>query len=108
MAYHLAVTAKVLRRHIMSHEYKFNGSFDEGCDTDPVPASLLEFVSMVGSNTKPQLDSGVSKLGLLSHSCWHMIALSDINEEGASSHRLSKGRESPFAIFEGLWVCTKQ
>ena len=43
----LAKAAKILRKHILDHQSKFDGTFREGCIKDVVPASLLQFIGMV-------------------------------------------------------------
>ena len=37
----IAKTAKVLRRHILEHQSKFDGTFPEGCVKDAIPPMLL-------------------------------------------------------------------
>ena len=43
----LAKAAKILRKHILDHQSKFDGTFREGCIKDAVPASLLQFIGML-------------------------------------------------------------
>ena len=55
--------AKILRRHMVDHEFKFDGQFHKGCVEDASPLSLLEFVCMIehGVDIKSQLSFGASK-----------------------------------------------
>ena len=43
----LGKAAKILQRHMIDHEFKFDGGFYEGCVEDAIPPSLLEFVCMI-------------------------------------------------------------
>ena len=59
----LGKAAKILRWHMIDHEFKFDGWFHEGCVEDAIPLSLLEFVCMIehGVDIKSQLRFGASK-----------------------------------------------
>ena len=42
----LGKAAKILRMHIINHEFKCDGRFHEGRVEDVIPLSLLEFICM--------------------------------------------------------------
>ena len=101
----LGKAAKILRRHMIDHEFKFDGRFHEGCVEDAIPPSLLEFVCMIehGVDIKSQLRFGASKTDsamsqLLQYNCYSRY------KEGASTYRHSKERETPFSLFLGMSV----
>ncbi|XP_064078470.1 uncharacterized protein LOC135195894 [Macrobrachium nipponense] len=43
----IAKAAKILRKHILDHRYRLDGIFGEGCISDAIPQSLLQFTSIV-------------------------------------------------------------
>ena len=43
----LANTAKILRRHMLDHTSKFDGTFHDGCIEEAIPSSLVQFVGMI-------------------------------------------------------------
>ena len=43
----LGKAAKILRRHMIDCEFKFDGRFQGGCVEDAIPPSLLEFVCII-------------------------------------------------------------
>ena len=55
--------AKILQRHMINHEFKFDGRIHKGCVEDAIQISLLEFVCMIehGVDIKSQLRFGASK-----------------------------------------------
>ena len=71
----LAKAAKILRRHMLDHKSKFNGTFHEGCIGEAIPTTLLQFVGMAkhGADIKSQLKFGASQL----HSCCGTTAMQD-------------------------------
>ena len=94
-----------MRKHILDHQSKFDGTFCEGCTKDAVPASLLQFIGMVehGADIKSQLGFGSSKSDqaiaqLLHYSCFSK------QKEQATTHRHSKDRETPFPVYKGMAV----
>ena len=104
----LEKAAKILRRHMIDHKFKFDGRFHEGCVEDAIPPSLLEFVCMIehGVDIKSQLRFGASKTDsamsqLLQYNCCSRY------KEGASTYRHSKERKTPFSLFLGMSVYAK-
>ncbi|KAK5852481.1 hypothetical protein PBY51_023946 [Eleginops maclovinus] len=104
----LAKAAKILRRHMLDHKFFFDGTFHEGCFEDAIPPSLLQFVGMIehGADIKSQLRFGASKSDLaiaqfLQYNCYTR------HKEGASTHRHSKDRETPFPIYMGMSIYAK-
>ena len=92
--------AKILRRHMIDHEFKLDGRFHEGCVEDAIPPSLLEFVCMIehGSYIKSQLRFGASKTDsamakLLQYNCYSRY------KEGASTYRHSMNVKLHFLCF---------
>ena len=43
----LAKVAKILRRHMLDHTSKFDGTFHDGCIEEAIPSSLVQFVGMI-------------------------------------------------------------
>ena len=104
----MAKAAKILRRHILDHQSRFDGTFPEGCVKDAIPPILLQFVGMVehGADIKSQLRFGASKSDqaisqLLQYNCYSRY------KEGAATHRHSKDRETPFPVYMGLSIFAK-
>ena len=42
----LAKAATILRRHMLDHTSKFDGTFHDGCIEEAIPSSLVQFVGM--------------------------------------------------------------
>ena len=61
----IAKAEKILRKEILDHKSRFDGTFHEGCIKDAIPPTLLQFIGMVehGTNIKSQLRFGSSKSG---------------------------------------------
>lgn len=104
----LAKAAKILRRQMLQHKSKFDGTFHKGCIGEAIPTSLLQFVAMVehGADIKSQLRFGVSKTDLtiaqlLQYNCYARY------KEGAATHRHSKDRETPFPVYMGMSIYAK-
>ena len=104
----LAKTEKILRKHILDHQSKFDGTFHEGCTKEAVPANLLQFIGMVehGVDIKSQLGFGSSKpdqaiAQLLHYNCFSK------QKEQATTHRHSKDRKTPFPVCMGMAVYAK-
>lgn len=55
----LARAANIVRRDMLKMKNQFNGSFEEKCQEESVPASLLALVAMVvnGPNIEAQISS---------------------------------------------------
>ncbi|XP_035811437.2 uncharacterized protein LOC118471353 [Amphiprion ocellaris] len=104
----IAKAAKILRRCILDHKCRFEGTFAEGCVQNAIPPLLLQFVGMVehGADIKSQLRFGASKSDqaiaqLMQFNCYSRY------KEGAATHRHSKDRETPFPVYMGLSVYAK-
>lgn len=94
--------ASILRRHMLAHEWKFNGRFRADSVGNSIPQSLQQFVCMVehGVDIKSQLELGSSKTDLavaqlLQYNCYR-------HKSNSSTFRHSHNRETPFPIFMGL------
>ncbi|KAJ8399555.1 hypothetical protein AAFF_G00409660 [Aldrovandia affinis] len=59
----MAKAAKILRRHILDHQSRFDGTFCEECIKDAIPPILLQFIGMVehGADIKSQLRFDTSR-----------------------------------------------
>lgn len=104
----IAKAAKLLRRCILDHQSRFDGTFSEGSVKNAIPPLLLQFIGMVehGADIKSQLRFGTSKSDqaiaqLLQYNCYSRY------KEGAATHRHSKDRETPFPVYMGLSVYAK-
>lgn len=108
-AIHLARAAAMIRSDMLDHKSQFSTTFSVDDNVNNVvPQSLLQFVCMIshGSDIKSQLNYGASKSDialsqLLQYNCVTKY------KEGASFHRHSKDRETPFAVYVGLLVYAK-
>lgn len=107
-AFIMAKAAKILRRHILDHQSRVDGTFHEGCVKDAIPPTLLQFIGMVehGANIKSQLRFGTSRTDqaiapLLQNNCFSKY------KERATTHRHSKDRETPFPVYIGMSVHAK-
>ena len=104
----IAKAANILRKSILDHQSRFDGTFSEACVRNSVPPLLLQFVGMVehGADIKSQLRFGASKSDqaiaqLMQFNCYSRY------KEGATTHRHSKDRETPFPVYMGLSVYAK-
>ena len=104
----LAKVAKILRRHMLDHTSKFDGTFYDGCIEEAIPSSLVQFVGMIehGADIKSQLRFDVSKTDLVIAQLLQYNCYAKYNE-GAATHRHSTNRETPFTIFLGMSVYAK-
>ena len=107
-AIHLAKAAEIIRRDMLHHKSIFSSTFHDTDLQRAVPPSLLQFVCMIehGADIKSQIQHGASKSDLsisqlLQYNCFA------IYKEGTDVHRQSKDRETPFAVYMGLYVFAK-
>ena len=109
-AIHLARAATILRREMMMIENNFNGSFDQDCQNNSVPKSLLSLVNMIlyGPNIKTQASNvnatqvGLSIMQLLQYNSYSRRHMGPHQHE-----RHNRKREMPLPIYLGLSVHTK-
>ena len=104
----LAKAAKTLRRHMLDHTSKCDGTFHDECIEEAIPSSLVQCVGMIehGADIKSQLRFCVSKTDLviaqlLQYNCYAKY------KEGAATHRHSTNRETTFPFFLGMSVYAK-
>ena len=104
----LAKAAKMLRRQMVDHKCKFDGTFHDSCTTDSEPPILLQFVCMIehGADIQSQLRFGASTTDLALAQLLQYNCLAKA-KEGAASQRHSKERETPFPLYIGLSVYAK-
>ena len=99
----LARAAKIVRRDMFQKQSMFTGSFDENCQANSVPQSLLAMVAMIlgGPNIKSEAQDTQASLSVAQllqyNSCIR-------RQEGTSSTRHNKARETPLPIYVGLTV----
>ena len=104
-AIHLSKAAEIIRRDMLHHKSNFSSTFHGTGLQRAAPPSLLQFVCMIehGADTKSQIQHGASKPDLsisqlLQYNCFAKY------KEGTDVHRHSKDRETPFAVYMGLYV----
>ena len=107
-AIHLAKFAAIIRNEMLSHKCTFENVINGSPVEESIPPSLLEFVSMIehGADIKSQLNHGASKsdlaiVQLLQFNCFSKC------KDNATTHRHSKDRETPFAVYVGLSIFAK-
>lgn len=101
----LAKAAKILRRHMVEHKCKFEGSLYENSVYDSLPSALLQFICMIehGADIKSQLRFGATTTDLamaqlLQYNCFAKY------KEGATTQRHSRDRETPLPVYIGMSV----
>ena len=99
----LAKAAKIIRKDIFAHQqFKFNGTFRSGCQSESVPSSLLSLVSLIliGANIERRSQESQAYLTI--------SQLMDFNAKKISSltakSRHKPDREPPLPIYIGLNV----
>lgn len=104
----LAKAAKILRRHMVEHKCKFEGSLYENSVYDSLPSALLQFICMIehGADIKSQLRFGatitdLAMAQLLQYNCFAKY------KEGAITQRHSRDRETPLPVYIGMSVHAK-
>ena len=107
-AIHLAKAASIIRREMLNHKTKFDNKFHGGFVEESVPPKLLQFICNIehGADIKSNLTHGVFKSDiaiaqLLQYNCYSKC------KDGAATHRHSKDRETPFAVYIGMVVHAK-
>ena len=65
-AIHLMRAAQVVRKEFFDSSFSFDGSFQENCQQEAVPSSLLALVNMIleGANIKHRTQTTTTKPGL--------------------------------------------
>ena len=103
----LSKAANILRKHMLAHEWKFDGRFYADSVENSIPPTLQQFVCMVehGIDIKLQIEFGSSKTDLavaqlLQYNCYP-------HKANISTFRHSKNRETLFPIFMGLSLYRK-
>ena len=98
----LSKAANILRKHMLAHEWKFDGRFHVDSVENSIPPTPQQFVCLVehGVGIKSQIEFGSSKTDLavaqlLQYNCY-------THKANISTFRHSKNRETPFPIFMGL------
>ena len=93
---------------MLHHKSNFSSIFHDTDLQRAVPPSLLQFVCMIehSADIKSQIQHGASKSGLsisqlLQYNCFAKY------KEGMDVHRHSKDCETPFAVYNGLYVFAK-
>ena len=88
---------------MLNHKIKFDNEFHEGFVEESIPPTLLQFICNIehGVDIKSHLNHGVFKSDiaiaqLLRYNCYNKCTY------GAATHRHSKDRETPFAVYIGM------
>ena len=109
-AMYLIRATQVVRKEILDCSCSFNGSFQENCQQEAVPPSLLALVNMIleGANIKhqTQLDhTTTTKPGL---AISQLMVFNSVKHprkvDSSSSTRHSYGRETPLPIYLSLKI----
>ena len=107
-AIHLSKAADILRKEMLQHKTKFSSELKDGFGEEAIPPALLQFVCSVehGVDIKSHLTQGTAKSDLaiaqlLQFNCYSK------GRDGRTTHRHSKDRETPFAVYVGLKVYAK-
>jgi len=107
----LARAANIVRRDMFKMKNQFNGSFEEKCQEESVPASLLALVAMVvnGPNIEAQTSSSAMPQPILTIS--QLLLYNSLvrrrKNQSTSTIRHNKDRETPLPIYLGMMVHTK-
>ncbi len=104
----LAKAVKILRRHMVEHKCKFEGSLYENSMYDSLPSALLQFVCMIEheADIKSQIrfDATTTDLAmaqLLQYNCFAKY------KEGATTQRYAIDRETPLPVYIGMSLHAK-
>ena len=98
----LSKAANILQKHMLAHEWKFDGRFHADSVENSIPPTLQQFACMVeqGTDIKSQIEFGSSKT---------VLAIAQLLQYNCYTHKAniptfghSKNRETPFPIFMGL------
>ena len=100
---HLLKAAAIVRRHMFDMSYKFNGTFEEGCQESSVPDSLVALVSMILDGTNiggdPELTTTQSALSIAQLMQFNSHAR---RRKGSIGTRHKLSNETPLPIYLGL------
>ena len=107
-AIHLSKAADILRKEMLQHKTRFNSELKDGFGEEAVPPALLQFVCSIehGVDIKAHLAYGTAKSDLAIAQLLQFNCHSK-QREGSTTHRHSKDRETPFAVYVGLKVYAK-
>ena len=93
-AVQLSKAASLLRKDMLSHKWNFDNTNSNQPTDQSVPPSLLEFVSMIEHGAENgALKSGLALAQLLQFNSTGKY------KEGAKSHRHTKSRGTPIAVY---------
>ena len=104
----LAHAARIVRRDMFLTESSFTGSFDEECQQNSIPGSLLALVRMIlnGPNIISQSDR-VSQQAALTISQLIQFNSYVRRRDGSDGKHHNKNRETPLPVFVGLRLHAK-
>lgn len=106
-AMHLAKTAAIVRKDMLSSKYSFSGSFESDCQPKSVPASLLSPVKMIlyGPNIEEQkCSSGRVQAALTISQLLQYNIRARCRDKEVKGERKSICRETPLPIYIGISV----
>jgi len=105
-AIHLAKTASIVRRDLLKAQPQFSGSFDQNCQLESVPASLLALIGMIleGPSIKKdkteETDKNPSTAALTISQLLIFNSTNRKRDDNVSSRHSTK-KETPLPLFIG-------
>ena len=100
---HLVKAAAIERRHLFDMSYKFEGTFEEGCQESAVPDSLVALVNVILDGTNivgdPELTTTQSALSIAQFMQFNKHAR---RRKGSIGTRHKLSNETPLQIYLGL------
>ena len=106
-AIHLKRPAQVVRKEIFDSSFSFDGSFQENCQQEAVPPSLLALVNRIleGANIKHRTQTTTTKPGLAISQLMVFNSVKHAQKvDSSGSTRHSYGREIPLPIYLSLKI----
>ena len=106
-AIHLMRAAQVVRKEIFDSSFSFDGSFQENCQQEAVPPSLLALVSMIleGANIKHRAEKSTTKPGLAISQLMVFNCVKHARKvDSSGSTRHTYDRETPLPIYLSLKI----
>ena len=107
---HLAKTAAIVRKDMLTSKHSFSGSFGSDCQAKSVPASVLSLFKMIlyGPNIEEQeCTSGKEQAALTISQLLQFNIHARCHDKEVKRERRSICRETPLPIYIGISVHTK-
>ena len=106
----LARAAEVIRKELFEKNYEFKGSFEEGCQKDSVPNSLVALINMIlGGFNFDKFDSVSSTTRKrIALSIAQLLCFNSVKKSSSSNYiRHNKNRENPLVIYVSMLIHSK-